>query len=182
VPITALGCIGIRSAQLDDREGCATHLLGLRRVDRGEQMRAFRMDDRAQRLVVIGAGEDGLAMIGREVPDAAALDALGARLDAAGVRVLRGSLALADERRVAKLLLFADPAGTRLEGFHGAARADAPFAPARPISGFRTGPLGMRRAVLRWRTPRRSCRSAATCSASMSATAASRLLGSGSSM
>jgi catechol 2,3-dioxygenase-like lactoylglutathione lyase family enzyme len=145
VPITALGCIGNRSARLDDREGCATHLLGLQRADRGEQMRAFRMNDRAQRLVVSGAGEDGLAMIGREVPDAAALDARGARLDAAGVRVLRGSLALADERRVAKLL-FEDPAGTRLEGFHGAARADAPFAPSRPLSGFRTGPLGMRRA------------------------------------
>jgi hypothetical protein len=82
VPITALGCIGIRSARFDDREGCAMRLLGLQRVDRGGQMRAFRMDDRAQRLVVSGAGEDGLAMIGREVPDAAALDALGARLDA----------------------------------------------------------------------------------------------------
>jgi hypothetical protein len=147
VPITALGCIGIRSARLDDREGCAMRLLGLQRADRGEQMRAFRMDDRAQRLVVSGAGEDGLAMIVREVPDAAALDALGARLDARpGCASCAAAWGWPMSAVSAKLLLCADPAGTRLEGFHGAARADAPFAPARPLSGFRTGPLGMRRA------------------------------------
>ena len=41
-----------------------------------------------------------------------------------------------------------DPAGTNLEAFHGAETADAPFAPGRPISGFRTGTLGMGHVVL----------------------------------
>ena len=49
----------------------------------------------------------------------------------------------ADQRFVSGLISFADPAGNRLEAFHGAQVADAPFSPGRNISGFRTGPLGM---------------------------------------
>jgi hypothetical protein len=44
--------------------------------------------------------------------------------------------------------VFQDPAGNRLEVFHGPAVAGDPFRPGRPISGFRTGPLGMGHAVL----------------------------------
>jgi 2,3-dihydroxybiphenyl 1,2-dioxygenase len=61
---------------------------------------------------------------------------------------LCGSPALADERRVKDLVVFADPAGNRLEAFHGAETATEPFKPGRSISGFRTGPLGMGHAVL----------------------------------
>jgi 2,3-dihydroxybiphenyl 1,2-dioxygenase len=45
-------------------------------------------------------------------------------------------------------IAFADPAGTRLEAFHGAETSDTPFVPGRPISGFRTGTLGMGHVVL----------------------------------
>ena len=44
--------------------------------------------------------------------DAAALDALAARLEAHGVAVRRGSRRLAAERHVADLILFEDPAET----------------------------------------------------------------------
>lgn len=44
--------------------------------------------------------------------------------------------------------MFHDPAGNRLEAFHGAEIASEPFRPGRSISGFRTGPLGMGHAVL----------------------------------
>lgn len=46
------------------------------------------------------------------------------------------------------LIVFHDTGGNRLEAFHGQELADTPFAPGRPISGFRTGPLGMGHAVL----------------------------------
>jgi hypothetical protein len=49
---------------------------------------------------------------------------------------------------VADLIVFQDPARNRLEVFHGPAVAGDPFRPGRPISGFRTGPLGMGHAVL----------------------------------
>ena len=77
-----------------------------------------------------------------------ALDALAAHLEKCGVKVARGSRALADERRVKDLIVFADPIGNRLEAFHGAEIATDPFKPGRSISGFRTGPLGMGHAVL----------------------------------
>ena len=146
--LTALGYVGVRSARLDDWESYATRLLGMQQVDRAGAVRAFRMDDRKQRLVVTGDEGEGLGFLGWEAADAAALDALAARLDAHGVKVSRAPRSLADERHVADLILFEDPAGNRLEVFHGPAAAGDPFRPGRPISGFRTGPLGMGHAVL----------------------------------
>ena len=146
--LTALGYIGIRSARLDDWVSYATRLLGMQPVDRGGAVRAFRMDDRKQRLVVTGDEGEGLGFLGWETADAAALDALAARLEANGVEVNCAPKSLADERHVAELILFEDPAGNQLEVFHGPAVADDRFRPGRPISGFRTGPLGMGHAVL----------------------------------
>ena len=146
--ITALGYIGVRAKQPAEWDGYATKLLGMQRVDAAGGTQVFRMDDRAQRLIVTPERDDGLAFMGWEVADAAALDALAARLDAAGVAVERGSAALAAERHVKALIVFRDPGGNRLEAFHGQEVADTPFVPGRPISGFRTGPLGMGHAVL----------------------------------
>jgi 2,3-dihydroxybiphenyl 1,2-dioxygenase len=146
--ITALGYIGVRSTRVDDWGSYATRLLGMQQVDRAGAVRAFRMDDRKQRLVVTGEEGDGLGFLGWEVADAAVLDALAARLDGHGVKVRRASRSLADERHVADLIFFKDPADNRIEVFHGQAVAGDPFRPGRPISGFRTGPLGMGHAVL----------------------------------
>ncbi|WP_426959376.1 VOC family protein [Muricoccus radiodurans] len=144
--VQALGYMVIGSDRLDDWDGFATRLLGMQRVDRGGGTRAFRMDDRCQRLIVSDSAVP--ATIGWEVTDAAALDALAARLEAAGTPVSRGPRGLAAERQVVDLITFHDPQGTPLEAFHGARRAETEFTPGRPISGFRTGPLGMGHAVL----------------------------------
>jgi 2,3-dihydroxybiphenyl 1,2-dioxygenase len=146
--LIALGYIGIRSRRLNDWNAYATKLLGMQQVDRGGSVRAFRMDDRKQRLIVTGDEGEGVEFIGWEVADAAALDILAARLEAHGVEVLRPPRALADERHVAELIRFQDPDGNRLEVFHGPAVASDPFCPGRPLSGFRTGPLGMGHVVI----------------------------------
>ena len=146
--IQALGYLGIGTARLDDWSDFATGWLGMQAVDRGAGVRAFRMDDRKQRLVVDGSLADGNGYFGWEVADAAALDGLAARLQQAGVAVRREPAALADQRFVRGLISFADPAGNRVEAFHGAQIADEAFRPGRSISGFRTGPLGMGHAVL----------------------------------
>jgi 2,3-dihydroxybiphenyl 1,2-dioxygenase len=106
------------------------------------------MDDRRQRLVVTAEDFGAHAFFGWEVSDAAALGRLGARLEATGTRVERLPAAIASQRRVAEAIAFFDPAGNRLEAFHGAEVASDPFRPGRNISGFRTGPLGMGHAVL----------------------------------
>jgi 2,3-dihydroxybiphenyl 1,2-dioxygenase len=146
--LTALGYIGIRSSRLDDWSAYATGLLGMQKVDQGGSVRAFRMDDRRQRLIVTGGEGEGVAFIGWEVADAAALDALASRLEAHGVAVRSASRAVADARHVAELITFQDPDGNRLEVFHGPAVASDPFRPGRPLSGFRTGPLGMGHVVI----------------------------------
>jgi 2,3-dihydroxybiphenyl 1,2-dioxygenase len=146
--IQALGYLGIGTDKLDGWTHFAANWLGMQPVDRGAGVRAFRMDDRKQRLVVDRSLAEGQRYFGWEVADAGALDALAARLEGAGVAVQREPATLADQRFVSGLISFADPSGNRLEAFHGAQVADEPFRPGRSISGFRTGPLGMGHVVL----------------------------------
>ena len=146
--LTALGYIGIGSRNLDDWTDYGTRFLGMQLVDKSRGTLALRMDDRKQRVIVHADETDGPSFYGWEIADAAALDALAAHLEKHGVKVARGTRALADERRVKDLIVFSDPIGNRLEVFHGAEIAADPFKPGRSISGFRTGPLGMGHAVL----------------------------------
>jgi len=145
--LQALGYVGIGSDKLEDWAGYATRFLGMQLVERSRNSVALRMDDRKQR-VIVSAETPGASFYGWEVADADALDALAGRLEAAGVTVSRGGQALAAQRRVKDLIVFADPIGNRLEAFHGAEIAHESFRPGRSISGFRTGPLGMGHAVL----------------------------------
>jgi 2,3-dihydroxybiphenyl 1,2-dioxygenase len=146
--VQALGYVGFGSKDLDDWRQFGTGLVGLQAVERGNSLLAFRMDDRKQRIVIDRAMADGERFFGWEVADAAALDALAARLEAAGIEVVAEPRALADARRVRALISFRDPAGNRLEAFYGPDIDDTPFSPGRSISGFRTGPLGLGHAVL----------------------------------
>jgi 2,3-dihydroxybiphenyl 1,2-dioxygenase len=146
--LEALGYVGIRAADLDEWATYGTRFLGMQLVERSRRALALRMDDRKQRVIVHSDADAGPSFYGWEVADAAALDTLAAHLERSGVKVARGSRALADERRVKDLIVFADPIGNRLEAFHGAETTPDPFKPGRSISGFRTGPLGMGHAVL----------------------------------
>ncbi len=147
-PLQALGYVGFGSTDLDGWRQFGTGLVGLQAVERSASLLAFRMDDRKQRIVIDRAMPDGARFFGWEVADAAALDRLGARLETAGIEVTAEPAALADSRRVRGLISFRDPAGNRLEAFHGAETAETPFSPGRSISGFRTGPLGVGHVVL----------------------------------
>src|SRR5690348_3027818 len=146
--LQSLGYVGVRTGDVDQWATYATRFLGMQLVDQSRGTRAFRMDDRKQRLIVNADAGEGIGFYGWEVADAAAPDALSSHLEKSAVAVARGSTALAAERRVADLIVFHDPLGNRLEAFHGAELASDAFKPGRSISGFRTGPLGMGHAVL----------------------------------
>jgi 2,3-dihydroxybiphenyl 1,2-dioxygenase len=148
MPLQALGYAGFGSAALDDWRQFGTGLVGLQAVERSSSLLAFRMDDRKQRIVIDRSMPEGARFFGWEVADAAALDMLAARLERAEVDVIAEPTTLADNRRVRGLISFCDPAGNRLEAFYGPEIDDTPFCPGRPISGFRTGPLGLGHAVL----------------------------------
>src|ERR1700733_3602889 len=92
----ALGYVGVRAKDLGNWASYGSGLLGLQRIDKSRSTLAFRMDDRKQRIIVdAGGGGEGIAFFGWEVIDAAALDALAAHLEAAGIKVARGGRALA---------------------------------------------------------------------------------------
>jgi 2,3-dihydroxybiphenyl 1,2-dioxygenase len=146
--LLGLGYAGFGSDALDDWRQFGTGLVGLQAVERGNSLLAFRMDDRKQRIVIDRSLADGERFFGWEVADAAALDALAARLEQHRINVTAEPQTLADARRVGGLISFRDPGGNRLEAFYGAEIDDTPFRPGRSISGFRTGPLGLGHAVL----------------------------------
>ena len=140
--IQAFGYLGLGASNLDDWAAFATSTIGMQSVDRASSMRAFRMDDRKQRLFIDRTIEPGTQVFGWEVANAAVLNSFAARLEAAGVAVKREPAALADQRCVAGLISFADPAGNRPEAFHGAHIADTAFKASRDVSRFPYRPAG----------------------------------------
>ena len=91
--VQALGYLGFGCDRLEDWSAFATGVLGLQRVDASAGSAAWRMDDRKQRLFVDASLPAGSKVFGWEMADAAALDALAARLEAAGTRVQLASCA-----------------------------------------------------------------------------------------
>lgn len=146
--VKSLGYIGVQTTKNEDWDRMAAGLLGMQKTDGGGKVSAFRMDDKKQRLVVTGADSDGLGFLGWDAGSHEDLETLAARVEKAGIKVERGSTALADERRVQELVVFTDPSGHRVEIFTGQEVSEDPFVPGRPISGFKTGPLGMGHVVM----------------------------------
>src|ERR1700687_3950175 len=95
MPLQALGYVGFGSVALDDWRQFGTGLVGLQAVERSSSLLAFRMDDRKQRIVIDRSLPDGDRFFGWEVANAAALDALAARLEKAKIEVVAEPQALA---------------------------------------------------------------------------------------
>jgi 2,3-dihydroxybiphenyl 1,2-dioxygenase len=145
--LKSFGYVGIRSDRLDDWASFGPGLLGMQVAERSANQVKLRMDDRRQR-VMVSPEEQGPSTFGFEVATLSDLDTLAGRLEGAGVAVRRLSDPECRRRAVQAAIAFADPVGNRLEAFQGQETADEPFVPGRPISGFRTGTLGMGHAVL----------------------------------
>jgi 2,3-dihydroxybiphenyl 1,2-dioxygenase len=139
--LQSLGYMVVPGQDLDAWSLWAPKVMGLQLSDHSATTRVFRMDDYQHRFAIDQGAQT--PTYGWEVADGRAMDAMAAGLEAAGVRVTRGSRSLAGQRAVKDLLTFSDPAGNSVEIFHGPARASAPFQPARRMGGFRTGSLGM---------------------------------------
>src|ERR1700730_4842660 len=101
--LQALGYAGFGSAALDGWREVGAGPGGLQAVERSPSLLAFRMDDRKQRIVIDRALGEGARFFGWEVADAAALDALAARLEGKGVAGTAEPQTLADQRRVRAL-------------------------------------------------------------------------------
>ncbi len=107
----------------------------------------LRMDDFPARLVIFPGEHDRLAVSGWETANAAELQEIRDRLDAAGVPHKEGTVEEIRDRRVDELISFEDPSGNVLEAFHGAAlehrRVVSPYG-----HKFVTGEQGLGHVVL----------------------------------
>lgn len=125
--VIALGYVGFTASDIDAWRTYASDILGLQeaRTDR-EDVALFRMDERMWRIAAEEGRDGGLAYIGLELPNAAALSALKSRLQTAGVDCA-DSPELAKRRGVRELLTASDPSGNPLEFFYGAQISVEPF-------------------------------------------------------
>ncbi|EQB17148.1 VOC family protein [Sphingobium lactosutens] len=153
--VEALGYIGLEVSDLVAWRVFAEEELGLQWVPRDDGTIDLRTDQYATRIRLHVGPRDDLAYAGWEVKDGAALSALAARLERAGVTVDRADAAVAADRRVHSLIRFTDPEGNAHEAFFGPLqKTNDPFvSPAG--ARFKTGRQGLGHLVL-------ACRQKAT--------------------
>jgi 2,3-dihydroxybiphenyl 1,2-dioxygenase len=141
--VRALGYVGIDARDFDPWRAFATEVLAMQIVERGADALALRMDERCQRVLVQRADRDGPAFFGFETSGAQELREVIGKVEAAGVKATRATEKELLLRRVEDMAWCLDPAGNRIEFFHGHAAGEGPVKLPRPHGGFRTGPMGM---------------------------------------
>lgn len=147
--IKALGYMGFTTRKIPAWKDFAEETLGVATAERADGGLDLRIDDYAWRIRLLPTEErDNLAFIGWEVGNADDLDALKAKLDAAGIPWEAGSDVLKEDRSVHDLITFTDPEGTVCEAFYGPLQlTDKPFVSPQGVS-FVTGEQGLGHIVL----------------------------------
>ena len=146
--IKALSYIGVNSDKFEDWSYYSQKNLGMQLVDRGKGILSFRMDDQKQRLTITGDKGDNLGFLGWEVENKDDLQSFASKLEKNKIEVTQGKSSFADQRFVEDLIYFNDPQGNRIELVYNPMNDTDQFKPGRPISGFKTGALGMGHAVV----------------------------------
>jgi 2,3-dihydroxybiphenyl 1,2-dioxygenase len=154
--VTQLGYLGIEVSDMAAWRPFANEVLGLQSNGSGADGGVFlKMDENHHRLALHPGARDDIAYAGWETPDAAAMQAIAARLQSQGLRVSEGTRAQASERRVAGLIEAEDPNGVINEVYWGplietGQPLRSPRAGDAPIGfgGFVAGALGCGHYVL----------------------------------
>ncbi len=142
--VSQLGYLGIGTRDQKAWQELAAGVLGMQVVP-GDDRSSFylRMDEYHHRIEVRADADEDLQFVGWEVPDPATLQRVAQQLEDGGVRVTHGTRDEADHRRVIDLFKCADPNGIPTEVFCGRPVNQQPFYPSRPMTGFKTGEMGM---------------------------------------
>ncbi len=142
--VSQLGYVGIGTNNERAWQDLAANVLGMQVVP-GDDKSAFylRMDEYHHRIEVQANGNDDLEFLGWEVPDAATLERVAQQLESGGVKVTPGTRDEVQHRRVIDLFKCVDPNGIPTEVFCGRPVNQQPFYPSRPMTGFKTGELGL---------------------------------------
>ncbi len=142
--VSQLGYVGIGTSNEKAWQDLATNILGMQIVPGDDTSISYlRMDGYHHRLELRSNGSDDLEFVGWEAPDSATLQRVAQQIEDGGVKVTAGTPDEADDRRVMDLIKCVDPNGIPTEVFCGHLVNQRPFHPARPMSGFRTGEMGL---------------------------------------
>lgn len=142
--VTQLGYLGIGAKDLGEWRNYAHDLLGLEISDtEPDGTILLRLDDHEQRFLVHEDSRDDVLYVGWQTEDQTSLDAIGARIDAAGIEVNAGTTEEAEERRVRGLIKFKDIDGLDCEVYHGPAMAASPFKSPKDDAQFVAGDQGL---------------------------------------
>ncbi|MER6899565.1 VOC family protein, partial [Amycolatopsis sp. NPDC000740] len=146
--IRSLGYLRIEATDMDAWRVYGLKVLGMVEGSGTDPNALYlRMDDFPARLVIVPGEKDRLAVAGWEAANAAELDEVRTRLDAASVPYKEGTPDELADRRVAEMISFTDPSGNTLEVFHGVAlqhrRVVSPYG-----HRFVTGEQGLGHVVL----------------------------------
>jgi 2,3-dihydroxybiphenyl 1,2-dioxygenase len=142
--VSQLGYLGIGASDVKAWHDLAANILGMQVIPGDDKSTSYlRMDEYHHRLELRSNGSDDLEFVGWEVPDPATLQRVAQQLEDGGVEVTPGTRDEADDRRVIDFFKCVDPNGIFTEVFCGRPINQQPFHPARPMSGFKTGDMGL---------------------------------------
>ena len=148
--VSQLAYLGIGVSDMGAWKTFATDILGMQIIERADDGTVYlRMDENHHRIALHPSGEDDVLYIGLQAATTASFEEAKAALRAAGVSVTQGTTAEIAHRRLIDFVKFetGDLPFELSIGPH--TRWDPPFQPARPMSGFKTGPLGFGHIVVR---------------------------------
>lgn len=140
----SLGYVGVEASDPDAFDEFLGSVLGLQRgAPTPEGASTWRMDEKAQRIIVHPGDADDVLYAGFLAADKAAYDRIVERVRATGAQVLPGTDEQRKARRVNELSYTTAPWGSRLEFGWGLAEADQPLDTPLVPGGFVTGDLGL---------------------------------------
>lgn len=149
--VSKLSYLGAHASDVDAWRSYAEDVMGFELLrERNDQRLYLRADERHHRVCIERGDSNDVAYIGWELPNHDELEAAARALESHGVKVIAGTANELADRRVLELVHFVCPyTGVRMELSIGNETVFNPrFMPARDLSGFRTGDLGMGHFVL----------------------------------
>lgn len=147
--VTELSYVGLNATDPQAWASVLTEIVGLQKVNGTHSGNdRYRMDERTNRVFVDRSDRDELKVIGWGVDSLEDLNRVSEQIQSFGISVSEGGDELAAQRGVEAVRTFNDASGFPVELSVGAKLSDAPFMPGRPISGFKTGDLGLGHVVL----------------------------------
>lgn len=140
--LKALGYIGANAVNLQEWKDYACDIFGAQLVSESPDQLKLRLDDKHHRMTIHKADAPGARHFGWDTGSRDGLADTVAMLRQRGCEVTEGTVEECQDRRVMGLVHVDDPSGNALELFYGQ-MSGYPFQPARPLSGFRMGELGL---------------------------------------